>query len=80
MKITNALRKRINLFLPKNYRKEIVDRLKKRNIKVHPNTVSHTLNGGNNDVVAAEILQLANEQKERLQPVRRKIKLLAAQL
>lgn len=75
MIINSALRKRLNLLLPKDYRREIVDRLKERGIKVHPNTVSNALNGSDNQVVVAEILKLANERKA----LRKKVKNLVEQ-
>jgi len=64
MIINNALRKRIEKVLPKNYRKTIVDRLKERGKDIHPNTVYNVLNGSPNNEVALEILKLYNEQKK----------------
>ncbi|MBA4056649.1 MAG: hypothetical protein C0490_18185 [Marivirga sp.] len=58
MKKNNALRKRLEILLPNDYRQVIVDRLKDRGIKVHPNTVGNVLNGSNNTEVALEILKL----------------------
>jgi hypothetical protein len=64
MIINNALRKRIEKLLPKNYRKAIVDRLKVRGIEIHPNTVYNVLHGSENNEVALEILRLYNEEKK----------------
>lgn len=64
MKINNALRKTIEPLLPNDYRQVIVDRLKKKNISVHPNTVKNVLDGSENPTVALEILKLANEMRE----------------
>lgn len=63
MIINNALRKRLNKLLPKNYRKVVVERLKARGKTVHPNTVANVLNGNENNEVALEILKLYNEIK-----------------
>ena len=66
MKINAALRKKLTRLLPKDYRKTIVDRLAERNISVHPNTVSNTLNGrpgSENDDVINELIALAAEEK-----------------
>jgi hypothetical protein len=64
MKINTALRKRLEILLPKNYRQVIVDRLKENGITVHPNTVTNVLNGSDNVDVALELLKLGNEKKE----------------
>jgi IS30 family transposase len=64
MIINNALRKRIEKLLPKNYRKTIVDKLKERGIEIHPNTVYNVLHGSQNNEVSLEILRLYNEQKK----------------
>jgi len=64
MVINAALRKRLEKLLPKNYRQEVVDRMKTRYGKdIHPNTVYNTLHGSKNPEVALEILKLYNEQK-----------------
>jgi len=64
MKINIALRKRLENLLPHDYRQVIVDRLKARNITVHPNTVTNALmNGSENAQVVLEILKLGNEMK-----------------
>lgn len=63
MKINKALRKRLEILLPNDYRQVVVDRLKERGITVHPNTVRNVLDGSNNPVVALELLKLGNEMK-----------------
>lgn len=63
MIINNALRKRLEKLLPKNYRRLVVDRLKEKGVTIHPNTVRNVLHGSNNLAVAVEILKLYNEQK-----------------
>jgi hypothetical protein len=65
MKINRTLRKELIPLLPKEYRKIIVNRLRAKGKKVHPNTVSNALlRGTENDTVVNEILLLANEEKE----------------
>jgi len=63
MKITKALRKELEKYLPKNYRKIIVDRLAEKGITVHPNTVRNTLIGNDNLEVAIQLVKLSNEEK-----------------
>lgn len=64
MIITKALSVRMKKALPKNYRQQIVDRLKLKGKECHPNTVSNVLNGSNNADVALELLNLYNEHRE----------------
>lgn len=64
MIITKALRKKLVISLPKNYRKLVVDRLAARGYSVHANTISNVLNGSQNLEVAAEIIKLAREHKD----------------
>jgi hypothetical protein len=80
MKITDTLKKRVNLLLPKDYRKQIVARLKKRNIIVHPNTVSNVLKGADNELILSELLLLAKEEKQRRKSLKKRVKTLAQQL
>lgn len=63
MIINNALRKRLEKLLPKNYRQEVVDRMKKKGKTIHPNTVGNVLRGSYNPEVALEILKLHTAQK-----------------
>jgi len=63
MKITNALRKRLEILLPHEYRGIVVERLKARGISIHPNTVYNVLHGSDNTEVAVELMKLAREQK-----------------
>lgn len=72
MLIKSTLRRRLVTFLPKNYRKIVVDRLFQQGIKVHPNTVSNVLEGrSENEAVAYELLQLYNERKKSIGRFRR---------
>jgi hypothetical protein len=61
MIINNNIREKIKPYLPFNYRSIVVERLKDKNVSVHPNTVSNVLNGSYNIIVAIEILQLYKE-------------------
>lgn len=62
MLIKSALRKRLVILMPKNYRKIVVDRLLARGIKVHPNTVYNVLHEESKNVeVAIELMKLYNE-------------------
>lgn len=63
MAINNALRKRLKILLPKNYRQTVVARLLERGIKVHSNTVYNVLHGSENPDVMLEIIKLCNEEK-----------------
>jgi len=64
MIINNALRRRIKKFLPKNYRKIVVDRLKTQGKDYHRNTIRNVLNGSPNMEVALEIVKLYHEHKK----------------
>lgn len=63
MKITKKLRTELEKYLPKNYRKIIVERLAGKGISVHANTVSNTLAGMENIEVAIQLIRLSNEKK-----------------
>ena len=65
MRITRAIRKEIDPFLPTEYRKIVVERLQLQGKKIHPNTVSNVLKHGNdNTLVANELIKLAAEYKQ----------------
>lgn len=71
MIIDSALKRRIKIFLPKNYRKIIVQRLLEKGKTYHPNTIRNVLNGSPNLEVAQEILEVCREQRSVLKKFRR---------
>lgn len=71
MKITKALRKELEKYLPKNYRKIIVDRLAEKGIPIHPNTVRNTLMGNDNLIVATQLVKLSNEERVKSQKLQK---------
>jgi hypothetical protein len=73
MIINNNIREKIRPYLPWNYRSIVVERLKDKNVSVHPNTVSNVFNGSHNIIVAIEILQLYKETRHQALRIRRDI-------
>jgi mRNA-degrading endonuclease RelE of RelBE toxin-antitoxin system len=73
MRINKTLRKKLLEFLPKDYRKIIVDRLAAKGTTIHANTVSNALNGTENDTVVLEIIKLHNEEKAKQERIHKEL-------
>lgn len=76
MQIGSALRKRIEKFLPNNYRAVIVARLEAQGKKYHPNTVRNVLFGSANATVALELIKLAKEGSDSQKKAEKLVRML----
>lgn len=65
MFIDQNLQAQLKAVLPKDYRKQVVERLSAKGIAVHPNTVQNVLYGhSQNPEVLTELITLGHERKK----------------
>ncbi len=65
MFINQELQAQLKAILPKDYRKQVVERLTAKGIDVHPNTVKNVLHGhSQNPEVLTELINLGHERKQ----------------